>query len=295
MNWQEILGELGSTAIIVAAICFFAKSMVTHMLQRDLASHDSKLRDRTAQVLADTKQSAQAAEQERKVAFDKELLDYKQRLERRGAKEDRIRDEVIRWANPILGSVKALQARLRNILRDRGYLALSRRSQTGMNPEWSITVEYFLPSTIYLFCQYFCYVRLLEERLSFELFEKQDDKDHFFERVHEVGQTLSSYPHRGLAELSGTGDRQVFTLQQRALGEAMAVGIGDECRCIRYAEFLSKWNCSKFRETYEPLVRFIESLEPRHEHRWRRLEMMSEALEKLHDSCLRLLADRDKQ
>ena len=258
MNWQEILQQLGITALIVGAICFFAKSIFTHMLQRGLVSHDVSLRDRAAQ-------------------------------------EDRIRDEVIRWANPILGSVKALQARLRNILCHSGYLALSRRSQTEIDPEWSITFEYFLPSTIYLFCQYFCYVRLLEERLGFELFEKQKDKDDFFERVHAVGRTLSSYPHPGLAKLSGIGDRQVFTLQQRAFGEAMAVGTGDECRCMRYFEFLSNWNCSKFRETYEPLVRFIESLEPKHEHRWRRLEMMNEGLIELHKSCRRLLSDRDKR
>ena len=254
MNWHEILPELGSTAVIVAAICFLAKAILTHLLQLDLTSHDARLRDRTEEVLAKTKQNAQAAEQERRAAFDKELVEYKQGLERKGAKEERIRNEIIQWANPILGSVEALQARLRNILYHQGYLALSDRRQTEIDSEWSITVEYFLPSTVYLFCQYFCYVRLLEERLSFELFQKQKDKDDFFERLRDVGKTLSSFPHPGLAKLAGSGDRQVFTLQQRALGESMAVGIADDCRCMRYYDFWSNWKCSKFRETYEPLT-----------------------------------------
>src|SRR4051794_8965083 len=46
-------------------------------------------------------------------------------IETEQEKQERIRQEIIRWANPILGAVTDLEARLRNILDDDGYLALS--------------------------------------------------------------------------------------------------------------------------------------------------------------------------
>jgi hypothetical protein len=75
------------------------------------------------------------------------------------------------------------------------------------------------PSTVFLFSQYFCWIRLLEEKLSFELFERQTDKDTFFNKVEEVARTLASFPLRELNGIPGRGDLQVFRLQQRAIGE----------------------------------------------------------------------------
>ena len=48
----------------------------------------------------------------------KEMLDTLE-LERESEKYDRIRQEVTRWANPILAAVKELESRLRNIFRFR--------------------------------------------------------------------------------------------------------------------------------------------------------------------------------
>ena len=91
-------------------------------------------------------------------------------------------------------------------------------------PGWSAQYAYFLPSTVYYFCQYFYWIRSLEERLSFEMFEQHNDKDRFFDRVREVGSALSRYPLDDLSTVpGGADDRQVFSLEQRALGETMAV------------------------------------------------------------------------
>jgi hypothetical protein len=69
------------------------------------------------------------------------------------------------------------QRRLDNILKNEGYLALSPDAKNKVNGEWSVTHGYFLSSTIFLFSQYFFGVRLLKERLSFELFDHHSDKD----------------------------------------------------------------------------------------------------------------------
>jgi hypothetical protein len=53
-----------------------------------------------------------------------------------------------------------------------------------VNRQWSIRYDYFIfPITIYLFSQYFCWTGLLEEKLSFKLFDNQHDKEAFFPRI----------------------------------------------------------------------------------------------------------------
>ena len=255
IDWNTILSTLGSTAIIVAIIGFLAKSIVVHFLRRGIEKQSAKLGLRITQ-------------------------------------EERIRQELIRWANPIVGSVEALQHRLDNILNSDGYLALSLRYKETTNPSWSISYDYFLQSTVYLFAQYFCNIRLLEEELNFELFRKQENKDKFFSKVHESGQALSKYPHGLLKELPTVGDMQVFSLQQRALGEIMAIEHAKGWRCMRYSEFLSKWRDPDFRKNYDPLITFIESITPEHERRWQRLKIMYDALGELHTECDRLLSTR---
>jgi hypothetical protein len=75
-------------------------------------------------------------------------------------------------------------------------------------------------STLYLFGQYFCWIRMLEEELNFELFESQVEKDEFFFAVREVSKALSDFP----PSYSCSGkDFQVFRLQQRVIGELCVV------------------------------------------------------------------------
>ena len=51
-----------------------------------------------------------------KVNITKELEQFKTNITAQGLREERIRKEIIRWANPILGAVQELNNRLDNIL-----------------------------------------------------------------------------------------------------------------------------------------------------------------------------------
>jgi hypothetical protein len=300
VNWDDILKTVGSTAVIVTALGFVAKAIVGQVLRRDIETHKSTLYRDASQELADAKANVdrelaafqartQTALQTQKVQFDEQMETFKRTLDTRFARDDRIRQEVMRWANPILGAVTHLHRRLQDILHDRGYLALSPEYRKNVNPEWSITYDYFFVSTLYLLGRYFCWIRVLEEKLSFEMFERHEAKDAFFDKVRVVGRMLSAFPLKELRGVSGTGDRQVFTLQQQALGETMAVLDGDELRCMRYSEFLEKWSEVPFRRTFEPLEHFIDRLEPTDTLRWKRLALMTDALETLKLECERLL------
>ena len=274
IDWSGILTALGGTAIIATAITFISKVAIEHFFRRDLETYK-----------ADLKRTVVA----QKGDFDRQAETFRTEL----AHADRVRQEVVRWANPILGSVVDLQHRLGTILNNYGYLALSPDYKYQVNPGWPIDYEWFLQSTVYLFCQYFCWVRLLEEKLSFELFEKHDVKDSFFANVRAVRRYLGTFPLLELKDLTESGDRQVFSLQQRALGEALFVPDGNELRCMRFSEFLEKWAEPAFKGLFNPLSRFIGELTPENTLRWKRLELMAQALEELRLECVRLLTIKD--
>jgi hypothetical protein len=73
-----------------------------------------------------------------------------------------------------------------------------------------------------LFAQYFCWTGLLEEKVSFELFDNQDDKKAFFEQIWAVNRNLSEYPLDELKGIKGEEDTQIFKLQQRKYGPNIA-------------------------------------------------------------------------
>jgi hypothetical protein len=284
VDWDDVIKTLGSTAVIIAALGFLAQNMFKQLLKRDIETHKDELKRETDSALM-----------ERKSEFDRQMEAFKIELATQTALADRIREEVARWANPILDSVRQLQGRLKNILFDDGYLGLSPSASEHINPEWSVTYEYFLPSTIYLFCQYFCWIRLFEEKMSFELFTEHKEKDDFRDKVRAVSQTLGSFPLRALEGLGGAGDRQVFGLQQRAMGEALAGPQDAAPRCMRYSEFVEKWGDPAFSRLFDPLVNFIDKLDKQNTLRWRRLELMNRALDSLRLECERLLVAETAQ
>jgi hypothetical protein len=281
VDWEEVFKTLGSTTVIIAAFAFVAQSVIKQLLKRDIEGHKD-----------DLKRETQVALLARKNEFEQQMETFRKEVAAGAAREDRIREEITRWANPILGSVKELEGRLYNILSDDGYLALSPVWDQDTNSEWSVTYEYFLPSTVYLFCQYFCWIRLFEEKISFELFRKHQEKDSLRDKLRDVERTLGSFPLEELESLSGKGDRQVFRLQQRAMGEALASAEGLEPRCMRFSDFSEKWDEASFRQRFDPLTRFLDRLRKEDKHRWRRLELMKEALEKLRLECEGVLTRR---
>ena len=152
-----------------------------------------------------------------------------------------------------------------------------------------------MSSTVYLFCQYFCYLELLRENLRFEIFQDHAEKDLFFDKSRKVGKALSSFPYRALESLPQEGDMQVFNLQQRMLGEMVTVRDKDVDRCMKYSEFLVTWKEAESNSVFNPLVEFLRDLNETNVRRWRRLELMKVALDDLYKECEGLISWRQSR
>jgi hypothetical protein len=290
IDWSALFKTLGSTTIIVGALAFVAQAAIKHLLTRDIAKHKEALTFETQKQLLALKKTADEQLLTQKNTFDTQMESFKAEADANAARKDRIREQVTQWANPILDAIRGLETRLNNILSDGGYFALSNDTQSKVNPEWSITYDYFYPTTIYLFSQYFCWIRLFEENLSFELFTAHPEKDSFLEKVREVERTLSAYPMKELSDLTGTGDRQIFRLQQRAMGETLATSQETSGpRCMRVSDFLEKWKEPNFSPQFSPLTQFVDRLRPEDKFRWKRLQLMQSALQRLRRECEHLL------
>jgi hypothetical protein len=166
---------------------------------------------------------------------------------------------------------------------------LSRNAEDRINKDWSMSYDYFLPSSVYLFARYFCAVGLLEESLSVECFKKPESKDAFLSTVHAVRDTLSLFPRTELSSIADYRDRQVFGLQQRGAGEALTVSTKDNWRCMRYSEFIERWKEPSFQKAMEPMTTFLDGLEP-NTRPWMRLTLMAEKLQQLRIAYQRQLS-----
>ena len=197
VDWGAVFKTLGGAAVIGGALAFVAKAAIKQLLTRDIANHKEaltretadykeELTRRTQKELLTLNQKGQEQLLAQKNAFDTQMGSFKVEVEADAARKDRIRDQVSQWANPILDAVRGLEARLDNILSDEGYLALSRETQSKVNPEWTISYDYFYPTTIYHFSQYFCWIRLFEEHLSFELFTTHLKKIRFLKKCERL-------------------------------------------------------------------------------------------------------------
>ncbi|HSC90643.1 MAG TPA: hypothetical protein VLB86_03215 [Gaiellaceae bacterium] len=221
---------------------------------------------------------------------------------RREARRERVREEVLRWANPIRNAVRGLESRLGNILELDLYKALSARSagvDRAVHPEWAVSYEYVMPSTLFLFAEYFAWVQLLREWLSLELFESERSHQSFVAATWKVTDALGHWPlepDTGEEDDTGEGklvlagiDAQVFALQQRAIGELVIERDREPPRVLTYRAFLDSLDSDRrFASLIEPLRSLLESLEPGTK-RWRRLERTNIALKELESECRALL------
>ena len=210
-------------------------------------------------------------------------------MEEEREKKERIRQDVVRWANPILASVKELRSRLDNILYSAGYLALSKNYESNVNSNWSISYEYFMNSTLYVFGQYFAWTRMFQEKINFELFESQKDKDDFLMAIRNTSKALGSFP----PSYSCSGkDTQLFGLQQRAIGEKFISSEPEQC--LKYADFLQELENEWFCLIIEPLKSLLENVNPESDCRWKRLEATRQALIDLEFQCNKVLVLPDE-
>ncbi len=214
-----------------------------------------------------------------KADLEQMKLELKQQLETESKSDERVRREIVAWANPIQDAALSLERRLDNILNYEGHKALT----AGFtNPEWSITHDYFVQSTLYEFARYFCWVQMLRLELSFEMFRSLKEKSDLFEKIDAVSQALGDYDP---PLYMGTGhDTQVFRLQQQAIGELLAVRRSGKRACLGYAQFLAKLTDPQYQAALAPLHRLVDGLQSG-EKRFERLKATHGAADKLVAQC----------
>lgn len=309
----SLLSALGGTAALVAIAAFLAKALVQHWLSKDIENHKNGLsrdtdqyKNELARELEIEKARLSRANAEAldatKFEFEKELIlrrgqvdlfrdQIKYLNESEQQRHARLQAQMQRWANPIRVAIKDLEHRLRNVLHMYGYVALSRSSP--LPPNWSADYSYFMASTLYYFAQYFCWTRLLQHELGYELFRSTDDAEVFWDSIERLSDEMSRFPYSDIenAETPAT-DRQVFRLQQRAIGELLVDRSGPSDQVLTYREFLDKWldpADAKFRTHIAPLENFLVDLQPQDDVRWLRLEGALNHLVEFRRACNRVL------
>jgi len=212
-------------------------------------------------------------------------------LARREERRRRIREEIVRWSNPIFGAVDGLQYRIENILDGLLYPALAPDGdvERPVDSDWSVDHHYALESTLFLFGQYFAWMRLLQQEMRLDLFPSESARQAFFKAVHAVDSALSKWPDDRVV---GSGqDAQVFILQQRAIGERLIVRDSGTASVMGYAEFLAARQTDAdqtFAGILKPLQVFVTGIAP-DSKRWCRLTLAREALQDLTAECGQLL------
>jgi len=271
---RDVGVELAKVSTIIGILALLGKLLANTVFKAGLETHKANLKLENDNALAQWKHN-----------FDKSLAEYKTKLDVTSKSDERIRAEIIAWANPIREAAESLQGRLDNILAREGYKALT---DGFTHPEWSITYKYFMTSTLYLFARYFSWIHMLRQELSFELFRSQQDRVDFFRHIDAVSNALSSYG-AGKPSYSGTGhDLQVFRLEQQALGEYMTVRSRKRRACCSYAWFSGRASDQELRRVVEPVFLMVDGLKPG-EKRWERLHDVHTAVKELVAECNRVL------
>jgi hypothetical protein len=279
------------TAITAAVgiLAWPAKQLISTLLKGRLEKFKADLKHEHDEELASYKNDLATELEEFRGnlqhAHDKALAKYNLQLSEKSKSDERIRHEIISWANPIQEAAKSLWGRLDNLLNHKGYEALD---PAYTNPDWSITHEYFTRSTAHLFGQYFCWIQMLRLELSFELFRTQADKVALFQKIDAVSKALADYDSKKTYQ--GTGnDTQIFRIQQQAMGELLATRRNGRRACRGYAFFQTKKADPEYVAAFAPAIRLIDKLQPG-EKRFQRLQATLAALSDLVEHCDKLLA-----
>ena len=285
MNVEHVITFLGGTAVLIAAVAWLTREFVKHLLDKDRKLFEHDMKAESARSLKELelrmKEQSDKAIAELQKNYQLEIASTNRAADAELARNERIRGEIVRWANPILGAVRDLRSRLVNILRDDAQLALQKQPRHPVPAGWSISYEYFMPSTLYLFCHYFYWVKRFQAELNFELFRSQADMDALLARLQAVRHHLGTWPME--PKCSGK-DAQVFALQQRAMGEALTVRSELE-RAMGYDEFMAQWEKQPLALHLSPLRALLEDLDNDGACRWKRLEAVLKALEELEGYC----------
>jgi hypothetical protein len=136
IDWGAVWTEIGKAAVIAGLIIWGAKAVFKHFLTIDLANYKDKLKHESDLALAaaqnqlkhasdlaleqrrnELNRQTQGALAAQKAELDRIAMIFKEELIQATSREERIRQEVERWANPILDAVRSLQGRLTNVFK----------------------------------------------------------------------------------------------------------------------------------------------------------------------------------
>lgn len=163
-------------------------------------------------------------------------FDHEQVVKRDAGRRERVREVVDRWGDEAFDAVKSLRRRLDNILEQGAMVALAQDCEQHIAPSWSMTHAYFMQSTLYLFGRLCFMDRVLRLEIGEEAFGARDGKDEVVSQLDRMSRELASNRLH-----TGEGDRQVFRLQQQAIGEAMRdLSVGGDPRCMSYVAFVQQ-------------------------------------------------------
>ena len=206
--------------------------------------------------------------------------------------EDRaqqVQRQIAACSGPLLIAAEELAARLDNILRAHGFVALAHDWDAKRPASWSNTHEYFLTSTLYLFGRYFAWAQVLRDQLGPDEYLLQRDKDDLRSRLRGVADALAVYP--APYNLSGAGeDRQVMTWEQVAMGEVLIFREENVPHVLGYPAFRERQSEMDFH--FQPLRALIVDLSPTPADncRWQRVLSVRAELAQVTAECRRLLA-----
>lgn len=208
---------------------------------------------------------------------EREADSRRTKIDREIAKHDRLRNEVLKWGTPLLAAIRDLRHRLDNILNKEGCAALSPKCK--ISPSCSMTFDYQMTSTLFLFAQYFAWTRRLLEGASLELFRSEQERKALLSSFFEATWPLSAWPPRDPLPPGSGRDAQIFALQQRGLGEALLIDANGERRLMTYREFQSQ--ATQMEDWLAPLRTLLLDLAEANDYRWHRLALTHKRLAEL--------------
>lgn len=169
------------------------------------------------------------------------------RLERSLDEDQRLRQVVERYQEPLVRAAFELQSRLWNIARA-GFL--TRYHVKGERGEQGIETKYAVDSTIWLVAQYFCWVELLRREAQFLRLQRDDQTVRLQELLDNIAHTF------GTDALDQP--LRVFRSEQRAIGELMVIqgwdsGGAGRTDSLGYAGFCSRLDDPTFERWFASL------------------------------------------
>jgi len=300
MDWsavvESVVAKVGGTAVVALFLWWLARLVIRKSFDAGLEGLKAELKVRGETEIANTKHEFARQLQTEKLEHERQLQERQQEADRArdelqqrirddAATRERVREEIQRWANPAIDAVRSLEHRLDNILTDGGWTALDPAFRPP--PDWSADHDYFLYTTMFVVAQYLCWARRLELELSAELLRAQGDEKRFVDALIMVSKTLGDYPPK--PPFPGAGpDRQLFRVQQQAIGELMATRGRGARGCIGYAAFRRRLARGDFDPHAAPLRDLLLGLKP-NDQRYARLGATHVAIRKLEAECSRVL------